>query len=76
MSNPGRVIVNVGSSPSDQDQGVMPRGLIFSIGPLEDNRLDLEGESFESITPELSEAEEEIYLPMCINTNPPHPSTD
>ena len=64
LSNPGRVIVNVRSSPCDQDQEVIPRGLFFSIGPLEDNRLDSEGESFESLSSELLETEEEICFPM------------
>ena len=63
-----RQIVNVGT-PDDQG----PRRLIFSIGELEDNRLDSDGESLE-----LSEAEEDsnYYIPMCFPTHPPLPRSE
>ena len=64
------VIVNVGATTIEPEQGFRPRGLIFSIGPMEDNVLYSDGMSLDSLESETSDDEGNC---MHFATHPPDP---
>ena len=64
------VIVNAGATTIEPEQRFRPRGLIFSIGPMEDNVLYSDGMSLDSLESETSDDEGNC---MHFTTHPPDP---
>ena len=61
--------MNVGASTIEPEQGFRPRGLIFSIGPMEDDILYSDGVSLSSLDSETSD-DEGNCIPMHFPTHP------